>query len=257
MSKDFSEETLFKALSHPTRRKILRYIGSHGEASYTELAQIEPKSGVLYHHLKILGGLIYQDDNKLYKLTEKGYKALDFLESIFLEPKESSFHSILTPRKTLEKLEDLKIRVLLVTVFLASSLTWFLNKDYILIFLVVAPIESRIIPPSLISIISWAASSLILLALSHVIYGRYGDILQLLSLNTIPFIIVNLIPLIYHFSNNIIVNLTVYVIFQLYALLLVISSLSVATRLNLRKSGLLVIILHYISIIIYIILVSI
>ncbi|MGQ4892809.1 MAG: hypothetical protein ACP6IP_10035 [Candidatus Njordarchaeia archaeon] len=254
MNDSLAEDKLFKALGHPTRRKILRYIGKHGEASYTELSMIEPKSGVLYHHLRILGDLVYQDKNKLYKLTDKGYKALEFLDSFFLEPKESSIHTFLTPRKFFERIEDIRTEFAVIAVFLASTFFWINTNDHILVFLLYVPMStsSLLLPPVAVAIISWFFSSILLLGLTKYVYNRGGSFFQLLSLTAIPFTLMDLIPLFYQITENYIARLVVFVVIQLYSMLLVIAALSVVARISLRRSGLLVITLHYISIIIYI-----
>jgi len=253
LSKGLSEDKLLKALSHPTRRKILRYIGSHGEASYSELAMIEPKSGVLYHHLKLLGDLIYQDNRRIYKLTEKGYKALSFLENFF-EPHEESIHKILTPRWLLERIEGSKTTVILLAMYFISSLTWFLNRNYNLFFVLALPYKAPLLPSILVAILSWLGSSFLLTLLVRFIYDRYINAFRFLVLNTIPFILINLSPLVVFLFGDSLLAIVVLAVIQLYSLLLIISNVSVSARIPLKRSVVTVITLHYLSLIVYLLL---
>lgn len=251
MKEHFKEDALFKALGHPTRRKILRYIGSRGEASYTELAMIEPKSGVLYHHLRLLGDLIYQDERKLYRLTDKGYRALEFLEDVFFEPVDTSINKFLTPRWLLERVEGAGSFVLLLVLYFLSSITWIFQRNYVLIFILALPLGNILIPSVVVAYLSWIGSSLILALLVKLVYERHIEITRILILNTIPFALINVsvIATIPSYSNQI--SLLITAIIQFYALLLIISNISVTARINLRKSAIIAISLHYLSMIIY------
>lgn len=246
-------DKLLKALSHPTRRKILRYIGSHGEASYSELAMIEPKSGVLYHHLKLLGDLIYQDDRRIYKLTEKGYKALSFLEDFF-EPKEESIHKVLTPRWLFERIEGRKVMAFLLSLYLITSLSWLLNQNYVLFFVLALPYKKPLVPPFFIALLSWLGSSFLLSIFVRIIYDRYLDMFRFLILNTIPFMLINLSPLIVFYLKDGILTIVMLAVIQLYALLLIISNVSISARITLKKSVTTVIAIHYLSLLVYLLL---
>jgi len=70
------EESIFKTLSHQTRRDILRLIGEQKQASFTEIknnVKVEDSASLSYH-LNTLQPLITQRDGK-YSLTELGQDA--------------------------------------------------------------------------------------------------------------------------------------------------------------------------------------
>ncbi len=68
-------DLVFEALSHKTRREIIRLLGDRGEASYSEmLKKLNLDSGVLNYHLSKLEGLVEKKSGN-YGLTEVGYKA--------------------------------------------------------------------------------------------------------------------------------------------------------------------------------------
>ena len=67
------EESIFKTLSHQTRRDILRFIGEQKHASFTEIknkVKVEDSASLSYH-LSSLQPLVTQKDGK-YSLTELG-----------------------------------------------------------------------------------------------------------------------------------------------------------------------------------------
>jgi len=82
-------QKLYHALNHPIRREIvelLRVRGSLSSSELKELLNIGP--GKLYYHLENLGGLIEQDENQKYKLSEKGREAYQLLISSEVLPVE-------------------------------------------------------------------------------------------------------------------------------------------------------------------------
>ena len=70
------EESIFKTLSHQTRRDILRFIGEQKHASFTEIKSIVKveDSATLSYHLNTLQPLVTQKDGQ-YALTELGQDA--------------------------------------------------------------------------------------------------------------------------------------------------------------------------------------
>jgi len=246
---------IFKALGHPTRREILRKIAEKGAVSYKELAKIEPKAGVLYHHLRLLGDLICQDENKLYKLTEKGFKVLEFMDSFLIEPVDLGIHKYFTPRELIEKLEGKRAYLMIIVCYLLSLLPLLLSPNYVEFFVFLAPMKTYILHPIIIAIISWLASSILLKLLIKIIYQRSIPLLDL-TIKLIPgFILANISPILINLLMfNQIVEGTIYAITQIFALLLIISAVSATAKLSLRKSGIIVIALHYLGIMIYLIL---
>ena len=67
-------------LSHPLRQEILIFIEQEGETGYKDLkVKFNVATGTLYHHLRILKGLVQQNSFKKYVLTEEGTNALDII----------------------------------------------------------------------------------------------------------------------------------------------------------------------------------
>ena len=69
-----------EVLAHPLRQEILIFIEQEGETGYRDLKnKFNVATGTLYHHLRILKGLVIQNSAKKYILTDEGVQALDFI----------------------------------------------------------------------------------------------------------------------------------------------------------------------------------
>ena len=75
------EEVILQALSHKDRRKILKILASApGGITYSSiLGETGLSTGRLNYHLKELSGFIERDDERMYRLTALGEKALGTL----------------------------------------------------------------------------------------------------------------------------------------------------------------------------------
>ena len=74
--------TVYAALSHPIRKRIIDKIRENGRAGFKDLKdELQVSVGTLYYHIESLGDLITQDSEKKYILTDKGMTALKMIES--------------------------------------------------------------------------------------------------------------------------------------------------------------------------------
>ncbi len=75
------EEVVFQALASTERREIISVIRSHeGGATYSEiLGELGLTTGNLNYHLKQLEGLIGKDEERRYRLTPLGERAMAVL----------------------------------------------------------------------------------------------------------------------------------------------------------------------------------
>jgi hypothetical protein len=78
------EDIILQAIGHSDRRAIIRIIGVNPEGvSYSSiLGETELNTGHLNYHLRNLGGLIDKSDDKLYRLTPIGLKALEMMNNL-------------------------------------------------------------------------------------------------------------------------------------------------------------------------------
>jgi len=64
---------LYKQLSHPVRREIVSLLSSNGATPVTViLDKLDLSPGTFYYHIRLLKGLVKQNENGLYDLTEVG-----------------------------------------------------------------------------------------------------------------------------------------------------------------------------------------
>jgi DNA-binding transcriptional ArsR family regulator len=82
---DLEEDTynsIFTALKHPVRRRILRMLGE-GSVTYTGILRgLEVETGFLNYHLESLRGLVTKDSENRYCLSEFGRAALDLMDGV-------------------------------------------------------------------------------------------------------------------------------------------------------------------------------
>lgn len=83
-----TEEAILQALGHSERRNILKIIGaSDGGVVYSDiLAATGLNTGHLNYHLRGLEGLILSQEDKRYRLTPLGLKAIRMLGTLGEEP---------------------------------------------------------------------------------------------------------------------------------------------------------------------------
>lgn len=243
------EIDIFRALGHPLRRRILRIIAERGSVSYKELSKLEPKPGVLYHHLRLLGDLIYQDENRQYRLTGKGRRAYEFLIDMYVEPRDKFIHRFLTPRWLFELLEG-KIIFVFIAVFFVTSFLWNLSDGISILIVIIPDFQTHYIPKVFIPIINWLFSSVVISKLLKLSMGRSVKAIDVAYKNTLPFVIINLYPVVELVIIFPLLRLLLLCLIQFFVILLLISAVSVEAGISLRKSGLIVIALHYLSILI-------
>ncbi len=253
MSECEKEIDIFKVLSHPLRRKLLIFIANRRAASYKELLSVVSKPGALYHHLRLLGDLIEQDERRMYKLTEKGRRVYEFLISEFFVPEDRSIHRFLTPRPLLEVIEG-RIAILLVAIYVVSCVVWFFFCDLLPVFILIAPAPHQPFLGMIIPIVNWLISTTIIRLVIRILYRRTTSFSDL-ALKLLPaFILVNLYPLLI-VEKNIFLMGAIYVIIQFFALMLSISAVSVSARLPLRSSTASVITVHYVALVVVVVLI--
>ncbi|MBO3803602.1 MAG: helix-turn-helix transcriptional regulator [Candidatus Brockarchaeota archaeon] len=70
---EIAQGDLYRQLSHPIRREIISLLGSRGAMSATDLLmELGLSAGNFYYHLRLLKGLVAQDERGLYVLTDAG-----------------------------------------------------------------------------------------------------------------------------------------------------------------------------------------
>ena len=85
MSKKAKELNLFriyKLLDHPVRKEIIEFLGEEERLGFKEFKErLQINVGTLYYHFDTLSGLVAQDEDRKYILTDLGKMAYQFLVS--------------------------------------------------------------------------------------------------------------------------------------------------------------------------------
>ena len=74
-----SEDAIFEALSHETRRRIIRMLREKPLAYSEMLEALGVETGALNYHLGKLKGLVEKSEDGTYRLTSLGVKAYEVL----------------------------------------------------------------------------------------------------------------------------------------------------------------------------------
>jgi len=73
---------LYGIVSHPLRRRVVELLGDEGPTGFTQIkSRLNVRVGTLYYHFDMLAGLVAQDSQKRYVLTEAGKDAYRKLRS--------------------------------------------------------------------------------------------------------------------------------------------------------------------------------
>lgn len=94
------ENIILQAIGHNDRRVIIRIIGANpnGVTYSSILGETELNTGHLNYHLRNLDGLIEKREDKLYRLTPLGYKALEMMNNLSNEIDSDVFKYVETAK---------------------------------------------------------------------------------------------------------------------------------------------------------------
>lgn len=68
-------DAIYSIIGNPHKRRIILYLGEHGEASFSELKKaLKVSVGNLYYNLDGLAGFVTKNEKRRYLLTEEGVK---------------------------------------------------------------------------------------------------------------------------------------------------------------------------------------
>jgi DNA-binding transcriptional ArsR family regulator len=122
---DDTYSSIFLALKHPIRRRILRMLKEH-PYSYTEiLNELGIDNGLLNYHLENLRELLAKGEDEKYRLSEFGEAALSVIDRVET-PKESVTNTSLAGIKNVQ---SVLIIILLVTSSILNGYFYFNNQE--------------------------------------------------------------------------------------------------------------------------------
>jgi DNA-binding transcriptional ArsR family regulator len=118
-----TNSTVFAALKHPIRRKILRVL-SEGSRSFTDMQNsFNVNSPVLTYHLEALRDLISRTEDGKYRLSATGEGAIALMERVEEAPKTTSRTVSPTGRRRVLSLFQLTTTILAITLLISG---WYL-----------------------------------------------------------------------------------------------------------------------------------
>jgi len=247
MPEKTNEIDVFKALAHPLRRRILLFLYKKGSATHSDLSKIESKAGVLYHHLRLLKGLIEKDEKHRYFLTEKGKEAVRILLENYFYLADSGLSRILL-RREFEKTTKLKI-VFSLSLFFMTLVMLSLQRKYAIFLLLIIPMELDAIICMVSYLCSWILSTLLAVFLAKILYGKSTKIHEMLWRTAFSFIflILLLIPL------EDLLSPILQLLAQVLLLLYFTSIISVTLKIWLKRAAIITLLIHYTSLLIYVV----
>jgi DNA-binding transcriptional ArsR family regulator len=267
---------LYGIVSHPLRRQIIDLLGEEGPCSFTRIkSRIKVRVGTLYYHFDILKGLVAQDKQKRYFLTEAGKNAYSKLHSSeYVESSNLVGQHIPAERHRLDRLGQIFMfnwlwprlqakplqgsigGILLLGV--GAFLVYQAGLETVLLFLNAATSKTILLPVELV--IAW----IVVYGIADIIgtygYGRKGEHTNLLlgtAYALVPLIIFaawwNLvilfqirIPLV----STLAFSRVLLILLQAWALVLIAQAVSVSKGLRLGRSATISLVIAYVNIMI-------
>lgn len=263
---------LYDALANPVRRRIIQILRERGRAGFKELHDsLKISVGALYHHLDTLEGVILQDKEKKYLLSDQARSAIDTLtvseEKIIsgntprIGETRSGFLSkeILFGRSIFQYLNEEPLRTLplaLVIVFFGGWVSAQTNLEPLLLFYVNAASGPGRAWFMLLFPLGWLATFAVAELLSVLVFHRKGGELSLLNgtaFAMLPLLIVPGLSAVNFFSPARSVAYMVIllpIILQAWVVCLLSSAISVSKGLRLERTALVSLVIMYLNIIV-------
>ena len=263
----------YLALGDPYRRQIVQLLREKRKLGFKELHQaLKISVGSLYHHLEMLEGIVAQDPDRKYVLTDHGRSAMETLS--VSEEKTVTEH--------LQALKETRLRFFSKEILLGRTLLNYLNADPIrslpLAILIVAfggwiSSQTRLEPFLLfyVSPSSGTASALFLLmfpigwlvtfvtadTLSTIVFHRGGDDLRLLNATAfamLPLLIVpglfSLVQVLSPGSSLGYTTVLLPIFLQAWVVCLLASAVSISKGLKLERAALISLGVVYLNILV-------
>lgn len=254
------------------RRRIIQILREKGRAGFKELHDsLKISVGALYHHLDTLEGVILQDKEKKYLLSDQARSAVDTLsiseEKIIsgntprIGETRSGFLSkeILFGRSIFQYLNEEPLRSLpiaLVIVFFGAWVSSQTSLEPLLLFYVNASSGSGQAWFMLLFPLGWLATFAVAELLSVIVFHRKGGELSLLTgtaFAMLPLLIVPGLSLVNFFSpakTAAYLVVLLPIMLQAWVVCLLSSAISVSKGLKLERTALVSLVIMYLNILV-------
>ncbi len=263
---------LYDALANPVRRRIVQILREKGKAGFKELHDgLKISVGALYHHLDTLEGVILQDKEKKYLLSDQARSAIDTLsiseEKIIssntprIGETRSGFLSkeILFGRSIFHYLNEEPLRSLplaMVIVFFGGWVSSQTNLEPLLLFYVNPATGASRAWFLLMFPLGWLATFAVAELLSVLVFHRKGGELSLLNgtaFAMLPLLIVPGLSAVSFFSparTAVYLVILLPIILQAWVVCLLSSAISVSKGLKLERTALVSLVIIYLNIVV-------
>jgi DNA-binding transcriptional ArsR family regulator len=270
---DTNISRLYDALANPVRRRIIQLLREKGRAGFKELHDtLKISVGALYHHLDTLEGVIVQDNEKKYLLSNRARSAIDTLtvseEKIVsgntrhpMRETRSAFLSkeILFGRSIFSYLNEEPLRSLPIAIMIVVLGGWLssqTNLEPLLLFYVNASASAGFASVMLLFPLGWLATFAMAELLSILVFHRRGGELSLLNgtaFAMLPLLIVPGLSLVNFFSPTRTAGYLVVllpILLQVWVVCLLSSAISVSKGLKLERTALASLVIMYLNILV-------
>jgi DNA-binding transcriptional ArsR family regulator len=263
----------YSALGNPYRRQIIQLLREKRKLGFKELHEaLKISVGALYHHLDMLEGIVAQDADRKYVLTDQGRSAVETFS--VSEEKLAAGHTevvketrlgffseeVLLGRTLLNYLNADPVRSLPLTILIVSFGGWISSQTRLepLLLFYLTPSSGTVSALFLLMFpIGWLVTFAMADILSTVVFHRRGDDLRLLNgtaFAMLPLLIVpGLFSLLQLFSPGRSVGSTAILLpifLQAWVVCLLASAVSVTKGLKLERAALISLGVVYLNIVI-------
>ncbi len=263
----------YSALGNPYRRQIVQLLREKRKLGFKELHQaLKISVGALYHHLDMLEGIVAQDPDRKYVLTDQGRSAVETLS--ISEEKIAAGHAqpgtetrlgfvsgeILLGRTLLNYLNADPIRSLPLAILIVAFGGWISSQTRLepLLLFYLSPSSGTVSALFLLMFpIGWLVTFAMADVLSTFIFHRRGDDLRLLNgtaFAMLPLLIVpGLFSLVQLFSPGRSVGYTAVllpIVLQAWVVCLLASAVSISKGLKLERAALISLGVVYLNILV-------
>jgi DNA-binding transcriptional ArsR family regulator len=263
---------VYAALSNPVRRRIIQLIREKGRAGFKELHDAMKISvGALYHHLDMLEGIVIQDNERKYLLSDRGRTAIETLstsEEKIIAGKMADSHEtragfiskeLFFGRSILQYLNEEPLRslpVALIIVFFGGWISVQTNLEPLLLFYVNPAAGLGRAWFWLLFPLGWLATFAVAELLSVVVFHRRGGELSLMNgtaFAMLPLLIVPALSFVQFFSPAKTAGYMIILlpaILQAWVVCLLSSAISVSKGLKLERTALVSLVIMYLNILV-------
>ena len=263
----------YSALGNPYRRQIVQLLREKRKLGFKELHQdLKISVGALYHHLDMLEGIVAQDPDRKYLLTDQGRSAVETL-SISEEKiaagqaqtgKETRLgfvsEEILLGRTLLNYLNADPIRSLPLAILIVAFGGWISSQTRLepLLLFYLSPSSGTVSALFLLMFpIGWLATFVMADILSTVVFHRRGDDLRLLNGTAFAMLPLLIVPGLFSFVQLFLPGRSVGytaillpIVLQAWVVCLLASAVSISKGLKLERAALISLGVVYLNILV-------